>query len=261
MRNLEQLGNEIHQCDDKIISALVERMRLIENVISYKKEHNIPIFQREQNEIQQNILKEKLTNHCFENEILDIFSHIVKNSKKVQTKSLFSQNIMLIGFMGTGKSTVAAYLSQMLAMEVVEMDAMIVEKEQMSINEIFEKYGEDYFRDVESKTIVELQGKSQLVVSCGGGVVLRDENIKNMKKNGRIVLLTASPETIYERVKDSTERPILNNQMNVSFISELMEKRRERYLQAADIMIDTDHKKVEEICEEMVERLSAMNEM
>lgn len=180
----------------------------------------------------------------------------VENSKIIEEKDLFHRNIMLIGFMGVGKTTVSKYLSCILALECVEMDDLIVEKEGMSINRIFEEYGEEYFRNCESKVIIDLQKRDRLVVSCGGGAVLREENVRNMKKNGKVVLLTATPETIYNRVKDSTERPLLNNNMNVGFISELMEKRMKKYLDAADIIVNTDNKTVQEVCGEIILKLS-----
>ena len=89
------------------------------------------------------------------------------------------------------------------------------------------------------------------------GIVLRDENIDLMKKQGKIVLLTASPQTIYERVKSSTERPILNNNMNVEFISSLMKKREEKYLKTADIIINTDDKNIKEVSDEIIKNLNA----
>ena len=95
--------------------------------------------------------------------------------------------------------------------------------------------------------------------SCGGGVVMREENTDHMKKNGRVVLLTAKPETIYERVKDSDERPILNDHMNVEFISSLMDKRKERYEAVADITVATDGKNVTQICEEIISKLIALD--
>ena len=79
-----------------------------------------------------------------------------------------------------------------------------------------------------------------------------------MKKNGRVVLLTASPETIYERVKDSRNRPVLNGRKNVEGISELMEQRREKYEAAADIVVNTDGKTVLQVCEEMIQKLTEM---
>ena len=115
-------------------------------------------------------------------------------------------NIFLIGFMGSGKSTVASCLAKKCGMEIVEMDQVIVEREGMSISDIFAHKGETYFRDVESQLLTEIQAKQDRVISCGGGVVLREQNVKEMKKCGKVVLLNAKPETILERVKDEIGR-------------------------------------------------------
>lgn len=166
-----------------------------------------------------------------------------------------SNNIFLIGFMGSGKSTIGRFLQKELNMELVEMDARIVEEQGMSINDIFAEKGEDYFRDLESRLVLDLNSEGNTIVSCGGGVVIRPENVENMKKNGKIVFLSATPDTIYERVKNSTERPILNGHMNVEYIAELMEKRRALYENAADIRIETDGKTKDEICKEIIDKL------
>lgn len=162
------------------------------------------------------------------------------------------ENIFLIGFMGSGKSTIAKVLEERLHMELVEMDARIVEEQKMSINEIFERYGEPYFRDVESNLVLTIKDTGNCVVSCGGGVILRKENVENMKENGSIIYLCATPQTIYERVKDSTDRPLLNGNMNVEYISQMMEKRRPLYEAAADFSIRVDEKSVSAICDEIV---------
>lgn len=163
------------------------------------------------------------------------------------------KNIFLIGFMGCGKSTIARMLSEKCGVTQVEMDEIIVQEQDMPITEIFEKYGEEHFRDIETDLIRRLQTSDGVVVSCGGGAVLREENRKMMKESGVIVWLTAKPETILERVKHSTNRPILNGHMNVEYIAELMEKRRECYQEAADYQLATDGKSREEICEEILE--------
>lgn len=165
-------------------------------------------------------------------------------------------NLMLIGFMGTGKSTIAAKLKEALKVEQIEMDALIAEEAGMSIPDIFEKFGEAHFRDLETEMLRKFREKKPVVVSCGGGAVLRDENIEIMKGQGKIILLTATPETIYERVKNSNDRPVLNGNMNVAYISELMEKRRARYEMAADIVITTDGKSADEICNEILEAVN-----
>lgn len=164
-------------------------------------------------------------------------------------------NIVLIGFMGTGKSTVSRYLSDTYGMKTAEMDQIIAEREKRSISDIFETDGEDYFRNLETKLLKELQSWNNTVISCGGGAALRKENIAEMKKNGRVVLLTATPRTVYERVKDSEERPILNGNKNVDYITELLEKRREKYEAAADVIVPTDDRTVQEICEDIIRKL------
>lgn len=170
-------------------------------------------------------------------------------------KKSIIKNIMLIGFMGTGKSTVSAYLHNCLGLEEVDMDALIEENANMTIPQIFDQYGEEYFRDLETQTLIEVQKKHAQIVSCGGGIVLRDQNVTYMKENGKIVLLTATPQTVYERVKNSTNRPILNGNMNVQYIEQLMQKRKDRYLQCADIIIETDGKTVEEIASEIIKNI------
>ena len=145
-------------------------------------------------------------------------------------------------------------------MDVVEMDQISAERQGMSISDIFETYGEEYFRELETKLLVEMQSRSNVVISCGGGTPMRECNVVEMKKNGRVVLLTAKPETILERVKDNHDRPLIENNKNVSFIAELMEKRREKYEAAADIIIETDGKSELEICEELVHSLRTMDE-
>ena len=162
------------------------------------------------------------------------------------------ENIFLIGFMGAGKSTVAKTLQGKLKMNLVEMDARIVEEQGMSINDIFAKYGEDYFRDIESRLILDIGKEGNTIVSCGGGVVVREKNIEYMKQNGKVVYLSATPKTIYNRVKDSTDRPILNGHMSVEYIAELMEKRRALYEAAADYKIETDGRTTEDICKEIM---------
>ncbi len=259
MDNIEKIREKISQCDDKIIEALADRMDLIQDIITYKKNNGVPILQKTQEIKELAVLISKTDENPYEEELLDIFTTIEKNSKKVQSKKLFPYNIMLIGFMGTGKSTVSTYLCERLAMDSVDIDHLIVERQGVSINRIFEKYGEEYFRNCESDILIELQKRKQLIISCGGGIVLRDENIAHMKEDGRIVLLTGTPQTIYERVKDSKERPILNENMDVKFIENLMEKRRARYIEAADIMISTDHKTVHEICNELIAKLIAID--
>lgn len=259
MNDLEMYREQLALCDDKIIDALVERNAIVEKIMAYKEEYGLPILQPAQEDKQERRIQEKLEGNKYQEEIHDVFRRIVRNSKRIQARKLFSYNIVLIGFMGAGKSTVSDYLSTMFAMKIMEMDQVISEREEMSIPDIFATYGEEYFRDLETKLLVEMQSKKNTIISCGGGAAMREENVVEMKKNGRVVLLTASPQTVYERVKDSEERPILNGNNNMEYIAELMEKRREKYEAAADIVIQTDNKTVLQICEELISKLMEMD--
>ncbi len=173
-------------------------------------------------------------------------------------EQLFEYNLVLIGFMGSGKTTVSNALEHLFSMEVIEMDQVIEQREGMTIPEIFDTHGEQYFRDAETNLLIELQSRRNVVISCGGGTAMREENVAEMKKNGKVILLTAEPETVFERVKNSHNRPLIENNKNVAFIAELMEKRRPKYEAAADIIIHTDHKTAEQICEEIVKKAQAL---
>lgn len=164
-------------------------------------------------------------------------------------------HIFLIGFMGVGKSTISSYLSQLTKRNEIDTDEKIVEEQNMSIPEIFEEKGEDYFRNCETKLLEQLKNQEGYLVSCGGGMAMRDRNVALMKESGSIVLLTAKPETILERVRYSQNRPILNGNMNVEFIAELMEKRRKKYEDAADIIVKTDCRTIEDICNDIVKQI------
>ena len=144
-------------------------------------------------------------------------------------------------------------------MDIIEMDQIIAERAGMSISDIFETYGEQYFRDCETNLLIEMQSRTNVVISCGGGTPMRECNVVEMKKNGRVVLLTAKPETILDRVKDSHDRPLIENNKTVPFIADLMSKRREKYEAAADIIIETDGKSELEICEELIHSLRQMD--
>ena len=161
------------------------------------------------------------------------------------------KNIFLIGFMGAGKSTIARCLHSHHGMEWLEMDKEIEKSEGMPISEIFRRKGEEYFRELETGLLLSLESRSNTVVSCGGGVPLRSCNVEAMKRSGIVVFLTARPETILERVKDSHDRPLLEGHKDVEYIAGLLSKRLERYQAAADVQIATDGRRTAEIAEEI----------
>ena len=166
------------------------------------------------------------------------------------------KNLFLIGFMGAGKSSVSAGLGRMLGREVIEMDEWIAAQEGMSIPELFAQKGEPYFRACETALLKSFAQGAPRIVSCGGGVPLREENVAAMRESGTVVLLTASPEVILDRVKDSDERPLLQGHKDVPYIAALMEQRRPKYEAAADITVDTSRLNVEEVCRQVLRRVS-----
>ena len=250
MNQLEILRESLGQCDEIILDALLMRNRIVEDIMAYKKSNDLPILQPEQEARQKEWLEKRMEGKCHKDEVEDVFESITLNS---------NYNIVLIGFMGTGKSTISEFLKNSFAMEVIEMDQIIAEREGMTISDIFEVYGEQYFRNLETNLLIEMQSKTNVVISCGGGTPMRECNVVEMKKNGRVVLLTAKPETILDRVKDSHDRPLIENNKTVPFIADLMEKRREKYEAAADIIIETDGKDELQICEELILRLRQMD--
>ncbi len=163
----------------------------------------------------------------------------------------WKENLFLIGFMGTGKSTVAHALARKYGMQAMEMDEEIVREEGMPVTEIFETKGEEYFRALETDLLMRLCSRRGLLVSCGGGVAMREENVEWMRRSGKVILLTASPATVLKRVKDGVARPLLNGHMDEDYIRQLMEKRREYYEEAADCAVSTDDRAVDEIVEEI----------
>ena len=259
MDELKKLRNDLDMCDEILIDALRMRCQIIQEITNYKQKNGLPIYQAEEEERKKSKMLAKLDDYEYKKSIMAVYDSVLYRSKRIQSHELFGFNIFLIGFMGAGKSTVARTLGEWFDMEIVEMDELISDRQRMSIPEIFEKHGEEYFRNLETNLLIELQKTSRTIISCGGGAAMRSQNVSEMKKNGYVVLLTATPKTILERVKENDDRPLLKNHKNVEYIAELMEKRREKYETAADLIVQTDEKNVQEICKEMITKLMEMD--
>jgi shikimate kinase len=162
------------------------------------------------------------------------------------------RNIVLIGFMGTGKTTIAIELSHRLGMKYVSIDNLIEKKENRTINEIFTKSGEEYFRDVESSVIRDAACKDNLVIDTGGGAVIRDENVAYMKSSGIVICLKAAEDVIMERTKKYKHRPLLNVEDPKRKIRDLLAKRAPYYAKA-DYTIDTGELMVKQVIDKIVE--------
>lgn len=161
-------------------------------------------------------------------------------------------NVILIGFMGCGKSSVAVKLSYRLKQAMTDTDSLIEKRQGKTIAEIFAQDGEDAFRKMETEVLMGLKetAKNQ-VISVGGGVPVREENRILMKEIGKVVYLRAKPETLYERVKDDTGRPLLQCSDPQEKIRTLLEERKEAYEAAADLIVDVDDKNFGQILYEI----------
>lgn len=165
-------------------------------------------------------------------------------------------NVILIGFMGCGKSTIGIKLSYRLRRPLLDTDKMIEKEENRAISDIFATDGEGHFRDLETQCLKKLiQTEKNQIISVGGGLPIREENHTLLKELGTVVYLRAKPETIYERVKYDTTRPLLRGENPQEKIRILMGQRTAIYEKVADVIIDVDEKDFDTILDEIAERL------
>ena len=165
-------------------------------------------------------------------------------------------NVALIGFMGVGKTVVGKALAEKLNKEFIELDTLIEKKAGKSIPDIFQQHGEITFRELEIDVIKEIANKKNLVIACGGGIVLNKINIDRLKRESVIVYLTASPGIILRRTLiDGEGRPLLNVPDKASEIQELLKYRKPFYERAADIKINTSKLDIGAAAEQIIMKL------
>lgn len=165
-------------------------------------------------------------------------------------------SIALIGFMGAGKTVVGKVLAGKLGKKFIELDSLIGQRARKSIPDIFQQDGEIAFRELEIEVTREVSRGENLIIACGGGIVLNKINIDRLRQQSRIVYLTAPPEVILERVSDDGgERPLLKATNKALNIRELLEFREPFYERAADITIDTSKLDINTVAEQIIEKL------
>ncbi|MFH1194177.1 MAG: shikimate kinase [bacterium] len=176
-----------------------------------------------------------------------------------------NERIYLCGFMTSGKSTIGPILANVLGWDFYDLDKVIEENEKKTIVRIFEDSGEEYFRQIESETLNRFTKKKNVVIALGGGTIACPKNLETMKMTGKIIYLKASPEIIYERIKNKIDRPlfrdlVLKENSKVEFIlriTELMEKREPFYAQA-DLVIDSDRHKLGITVDRLVKQITTL---
>ncbi len=172
-------------------------------------------------------------------------------------ETVYGRKLVLIGYMGAGKTTLGRYLAEKYAYDFIDTDAYISEKAGMSINEIFSVHGENYFRNLETETLEELMQKNgNMVIATGGGLPLRAENQTLLHELGNVCYLRACPDTIYDRVKNSTDRPLLACDNPYEKICNMLKARAPIYESTADICLDTDDMTTEAAAEKIMEAVT-----
>ena len=161
------------------------------------------------------------------------------------------KNIVLIGFMGSGKTAVAKIISEKLKLKFVDIDELIEEEQGQAISEIFSTFGEDYFRGLEKEMVARAVREGDQVIATGGGVVLDPENMVNLRKNGVIIWLAVSPEAAWERTKRDGTRPLLQVNYPEKTIEELLSFRKALYARA-DFKVETSNLSVEQVVKEIL---------
>lgn len=164
-------------------------------------------------------------------------------------------NIVLIGLMGSGKSTVGRLVAHKSGLEFIDLDEYLEKKIGKSIPVIFEEFGEPYFREIETQVIGEAAAMKGKVLSCGGGVVERGANMEALKRNGMVVYLHASSTQLYQRLSKSHERPLLKVQDPKGRLEELYRRRSPLYEKYADLQIETGGKSPLSVAEEIMKKL------
>lgn len=164
-------------------------------------------------------------------------------------------NLALFGFMGVGKSEVGRILAERLGLDFTDLDDAIAERAGKTIAAIFEEDGEEAFREYERREAREVSARDGQVIACGGGTVLNEESLRNLRRSSVMILLTADPETILDRVAEDGSRPLLHVVDRRSRIRDLLAARRSRYLRAADLVVDTSRRTPEQVAEEIIRYL------
>lgn len=166
------------------------------------------------------------------------------------------ENIIITGFMGTGKSVVAKELARKLKMKFIDMDRIIEEGQGMSIADIFSRYGENYFRQQENKLVKELSQKENMIIATGGGTLLSSDNTRILGQRGQIICLYADSRTIYNRVKRRNNRPLLKGENVLSEIDRLLEERKKIY-DNIKWKIDTTNLNIQEVTDKIIALLKS----
>lgn len=227
---------KINQLDKEIVQLLEKRLDVVAEIGKYKKENNIPIYDSERERLVLNNCVSFLQNKEYAKSIEEIYQQIMDSSKLLEAEDEKKKNIVIIGMPGSGKTTIGALVAKSLNMKFIDMDTFIEKEENMSISEMFQM-SENYFRNAETNCAKKLSEENSLVVSTGGGIVKRKENLEYFKHNSIVVFLNRSLENIVSDI-DIKTRPLLKE--NIDNVYKLYNERIQLYKESCDFEISND---------------------
>ena len=250
--NLDEYRSKIASCDYKMLRILEQRYNSVLKVSNYKQRNRKAILDKKrEEEIRENFInniRHTYFKRYHQDEFKNIIDTIIDTSKKIQYRKIYKKNIILIGFMGCGKTTVGRILSKKIGVNFLDVDYQIEKRVMMKIGDIFDKLGEEYFRKVESDVIRSIPNNFYGVISTGGGSVLNKSNVKKLKSLGKLIYLKSSPEGILYNLKNSSKvRPMLKQNLNIAYLSSFINARNEIYSKVKDIDINVDDLSMDQI--------------
>jgi len=245
--DIEKLRSEINKCDQEIVAAMQRRLAAVRAVGEYKWLNKLAIYQpqREQEIVER--IAGMVTDRENTGRIVELFQFIMQQSRNIQMRHCIPKNIVLTGFMACGKTTIGKELARLSGYAFVDTDAEIENLHCRSVQSIFAEQGESTFREYERAVIGDLSERKYCVIACGGGAILDTNNSRNLQRNGIIVWLKLNIETILERLRESSGRPLAEG-ITADETRSLYHLRSEQYEKTADITIDADGKSISEIC-------------
>lgn len=250
--DLESYRSKIINCDYKILRLLEQRYNCVLKVANYKEQNKKPILDRHREEEVKDRFMENMRHTYFkkhhQDEFRKIITSITEVSREIQYTKIYKKNIVLIGFMGCGKTTLGRILSKKLGVNFLDIDYQVEKRVMMKVNEIFNTLGEEYFRKIESDVIKNMTRDFHGIISTGGGSVLNKTNVKYLKSNGKLIYLRSSAENIYYNLKRSVKiRPMLKQNFNINYIQNFIKARHEIYNRVKDYEINVDNLSIDQI--------------
>ena len=259
MKEISHTRDQINKIDQQISELLKKRFLLLDEVLAHK------IFKGDyvENPFREREVIEKITKEPdkYAPYIKEVYHKIMEMSKCYQWNDLLKENIYIIGFMAVGKTTLGKNLSRTIRWNFLDTDLFIEDMEKRKVKDIFKESGEEYFRELEERVIIDIQRyweieQDKKIIACGGGIILNPKNVEIMKKNGIIVHLEGDINTIYNRLIQDQTRPLITGVQNLKEkIEKLLEVRRNIYNEVADFTLYTGDETPDNLVQKLIRNL------